>query len=343
MLKTLRSKGNEFSESVNQISYFQKDGIIPFSEKLKSINYFPLQPKELDIIQINLGKMCNQVCEHCHVDAGPDRKEIMSLDTMKACLLAIQNSNAKTVDLTGGAPEMNPNFRWFVTELSKLNVKIIVRCNLTIIVANKKYNDLPAFFKVNNVEVISSLPCYTEKNTDSQRGTGVFAKSIKALKILNDVGYGKEGTGLKLQLVYNPTGISLPPNQQALEIDYKNRLKEDFNIEFNQLYTITNMPISRFLDFLVKSGKYDNYMQKLVETFNSNATEELMCRNTLSVSWDGFLYDCDFNQMLDLKIVHVSHINEFNETLLQKRAIILNQHCYGCTAGSGSGCGGTLV
>ena len=343
MLKTLHSKGNQFSASINQVTYFQKDGIIPFAEKLKSINYFPLQPKELEIIQINLGKMCNQVCEHCHVDAGPDRKEIMSLDTMKTCLAAIQNSNVKTVDLTGGAPEMNPNFRWFVSELSKLKVKIIVRCNLTIIVANKKYNDLSDFFKENNVEVISSLPCYTEKNTDSQRGTGVFAKSIKALKMLNDVGYGKEGTGLKLQLVYNPTGISLPPNQQALEIDYKNRLKEDFDIEFNQLFTITNMPISRFLDFLVKSGNYDNYMHKLVETFNSNAPEELMCRNTLSVGWDGFLYDCDFNQMLDLKIASLSHITDFNQSILQNRAIILNQHCYGCTAGSGSGCGGTLV
>jgi radical SAM/Cys-rich protein len=343
MLKTLQSKGNQFSESINQVTYFQEDGIVSFTEKLKSLNYFPLQPKELEIIQINLGKMCNQVCDHCHVDAGPDRKEIMIVETMKVCLSAIQNSNAKTVDLTGGAPEMNPNFRWFVTELSKLKVKIIVRCNLTIIVANKKYNDLPDFFKVNNIEVISSLPCYTEKNTDTQRGTGVFAKSIKALKMLNDVGYGKEGTGLKLQLVYNPTGISLPPNQEALEIDYKKRLKEDFDIEFNELYTITNMPISRFLDFLDKSGNYENYMQKLVETFNPKAPEELMCRNTLSVGWDGFLYDCDFNQMLDLKIASVTHISDFNESLLQNRTIILNQHCYGCTAGSGSGCGGSLI
>src|SRR5574343_661736 len=313
MIKTLRATKNPISNSHNQIQLITDAGILPFSERL------------------NQRKMCNQVCEHCHVDAGPDRKEIMTRETMVHCLDVLKDQSIHTVDLTGGAPEMNPNFRWFVEEISALKKKIIVRCNLTIIVANKKYNDLPEFFKKHQVEVVSSLPCYTEGNTDKQRGDGVFARSIKALQMLNAVGYGLENSGLTLNLVFNPGGASLPPNQLELEQDYKLRLKEDFNIDFNRLLTITNMPISRFLDYLVKTDKYDSYMGKLSDTFNEQAVDSVMCREIISVGWDGYLYDCDFNQMLDLKVAcsGSQHIKEFKKSALEKRSIIVSQHCYG--------------
>jgi radical SAM/Cys-rich protein len=271
-----------------------------FSEKLEQQNLFPLTINKLEIFQVNLGKMCNQVCKHCHVDAGPDRKEIMTRDTMQLCLDAIAKSGAHTVDLTGGAPEMNPYFRWFVEELTKLNKNIIVRCNLTIILANKKYNDLPEFFKAHKIEVVSSLPYFTASKTDSQRGDGVFEKSIMALAMLNEVGYGLEGSELKLNLVYNPSGAFLPPDQMALEKEFKGKLKSLYNISFNKLYAITNLPVSRFLEYLVRSENYDNYMEKLLNAYNPVAAENVMCRNTLSVSWDGFIYDCDFNQMLEM-------------------------------------------
>lgn len=345
MIKTLKATNNPINETEKQLQLISEAGIIPFTTRLKEHGKFPLHATEISTLQLNLGKMCNQVCDHCHVDAGPDRKEIMTKETMLQCLTVLKDESIHTVDLTGGAPEMNPNFRWFVEEISALNKKIIVRCNLTIIVANKKHNDLPQFFKKHNVEVVSSLPCYTEGNTDKQRGEGVFAKSIKALQLLNAAGYGVKDSALILDLVFNPGGASLPPSQSALEADYKVQLKEDFDIVFNQLYTITNLPISRFLDYLVKSGRYEEYMGKLSDTFNSNAVDSVMCRNIISVGWDGYLYDCDFNQMLDL---HVStpeskHISEFDSSKLKNRSIVLNQHCYGCTAGAGSSCGGTIA
>lgn len=342
--KSLAAQKHILSESEKQLNILNNTKVVPFSNKLKETSLFPLKPIGVDIFQINLGKMCNQVCSHCHVDAGPDRKEIMTKETMQECLSALKKSNCSTVDLTGGAPEMNPNFRWFVEELSKLNKHIIVRCNLTIIVANKKYYDLPNFFKKHNVEVVSSLPCYTSSNTDAQRGDGVFDDSIKALQMLNEVGYGKEHNGLILNLVYNPGGASLPPSQNGLELDYKKELKEGFNIEFNNLFAITNLPISRFLHFLVATEKYQNYMDLLLESYNSEAAKNVMCRNTISVSWDGFLYDCDFNQILELKVATKGqHLSEFNLEELNNRNIIVNQHCYGCTAGAGSSCGGTIV
>ncbi len=322
------------------------DGELPtFAAKIKETNQFPLRPKKLEILQINLGYMCNQVCEHCHVDAGPDRKEIMTLDTMKQCLEVIQKTEAHTLDLTGGAPEMNPNFRWFVEEASKAGIKdFIVRSNLTIIRANKKYYDLPEFFKKHNVHVVSSMPHWTRGKTDKQRGDGVFDKSIKALQELNAVGYGLEGSDLKLDLVYNPSGAFLPGDQMALEADFKKALKADFNINFHSLFAITNLPISRFLDYLIASENYEDYMYSLVEAYNPSAVENVMCTNTLSVSWDGYLYDCDFNQMLNLKVnSKVKHIADYNEELLQNRNIIINQHCYGCTAGAGSSCQGTVA
>ena len=342
--KSLLSQSDSLSDPNNQLDILDKVNLTPFKENLKKSNLFPLKPINVDVFQINLGKMCNQVCKHCHVDAGPDRKEIMTRDTMYLCLDAIDKTSCSTVDITGGAPEMNPDFRWFVKELFKKNKKIIVRCNLTIIVANKKYNDLPTFFKKHNVEVVSSLPYFNSKKTDAQRGNGIFDKSIKALKMLNKVGYGIYGSGLILNLVYNPTGAFLPPNQSVLESDFKIKLMGKFGIHFNNLFAITNIPISRFLQYLIISDNYNKYMEKLVSSYNPMAASSVMCRNTISISWDGYIFDCDFNQMLDLKVsVKGKHLSKYNLEELLNRNIIVNQHCYGCTAGSGSSCGGSVT
>jgi len=347
-MKSLKKQNHELAYAKKQISVLEggikNNGLESFSKKLERQNLFPLKPTQIDVFQINMGKMCNQVCAHCHVDAGPDRKEIMTKETLSECLEAIKSSNVKTVDLTGGAPEMNPNFRWFVEKVSELDCKILVRCNLTIIVANKKYFDLPEFYKKHNVEVVSSLPSYSEKKTDSQRGSGVFGQSIKALKMLNEVGYGKEGSNLILNLVYNPSGAFLPSGQEGMERQFKRKLKKDFDIEFNNLFAITNLPISRFLDYLVASNNFDEYMEKLVNAYNPVAAEGVMCRDTISVGWDGFLYDCDFNQMLEMKVASkLQHVRDFDATALEKREIIVNEHCFGCTAGAGSSCGGETV
>jgi len=342
-MKTLQKDHNRLSEASFQVKTLENTKEIKFSEKLKGVGLFPLKPTKIEILQINLGKLCNQICEHCHVDAGPDRKEIMIKEVLLQCLEAAKTPSIHTVDLTGGAPEMNPDFRWFVLELSQLGKKVIVRSNLTIL-TYKKYLDIPQFYADNKVTVVSSMPCYSKDNVDKQRGDGVFERSIQALQKLNEVGYGKDGSGLELDLVFNPGGASLPPEQKALELDYKRELKELFNVEFNNLFTITNLPISRFLDFLLKEGKYEDYMNKLIESFNPHAAKEVMCRNTISVGWDGKLFDCDFNQMLELKVASSSqNIKEFNNLELEKRDIILGQHCYGCTAGSGSSCQGSLA
>ena len=348
-MKSLKALASSLADSDEQIAVLQKDnGKYPrFEQKLEEINLLPLKPVGTEIFQINMGKMCNQVCGHCHVDAGPDRKEIMTRKTMQQCLdVLAKNPALKVVDLTGGAPEMNPEFRWFATELKKLDKHIIVRCNLTIIRANKKYYDLPQFYKDHDIEVVSSLPFYTADRTDKQRGNGVFEDSIKALQMLNEVGYGIEGTGLKLNLVYNPAGAFLPPSQEALQKEYKDALMERHGIQFNDLFAITNLPISRFLDYLLVSGNYEEYMAKLIEAFNPVAAAGVMCRNTVSIGWDGYLYDCDFNQMLELKVAcakEKQHISDFDIEALDSRNIILGQHCYGCTAGAGSSCGGEVA
>jgi len=342
--KSLSAQSHELSEVDRQLELLRKAKLTPFQDKLAESDLFPLTTTKLDIFQINVGKMCNQVCKHCHVDAGPDRKEIMTRETMQQCLDAIDKTDCSTVDLTGGAPEMNPDFRWFVEQLSAKGKKVIVRCNLTIIVANKKYNDLPEFFKKHNIEVVSSLPYFNSTKTDAQRGDGVFDKSIKALKMLNDVGYGIEGTGLTLNLVYNPSGAFLPPDQASLQADFKKKLKDRFNIEFNELFAITNLPISRYLEYLVASDNYQGYMEKLVDAYNPVAARGVMCRNTISIGWDGYIFDCDFNQMLDLKVATKGqHLKDFDLEGLNNRNIIVNQHCYGCTAGAGSSCGGTMA
>ena len=348
--KSLLARNNDLANTARQMEVLSSgifaDGELPtFASKLKESNQFPLQPKKLEILQINLGYMCNQVCAHCHVDAGPDRKEIMTLDTMQQCLEVIKNTGAHTLDLTGGAPEMNPNFREFVEAAAKAGIKdFIVRSNLTIILANKKYHDLPEFFKKHNIHVVSSMPHWTRGKTDKQRGDGVFDKSIKVLHMLNEIGYGRKGSDLKLDLVYNPSGAFLPGDQMALENDFKKALKTDFDIDFHNLFAITNLPISRFLDYLIASENYEEYMYSLVDAYNPSAVANVMCTNTLSVSWDGYLYDCDFNQMLNLKVASkVKHIADYNEAILQDRNIIINQHCYGCTAAAGSSCQGVVA
>jgi radical SAM/Cys-rich protein len=343
--KSLTSRQNELASSANQIMLLEDRIALPrFADKLEPEGLFPLKPTRIEIFQINVGKMCNQVCGHCHVDAGPDRKEIMTRDTMQQCLDALKDLDVKIVDITGGAPEMNPDFRWFIEALSDLGKHIIVRCNLTIIVANKKFNDLPDFYKKHQVEIASSLPFYSADRTDRQRGEGVFKDSIVGLQMLNALGYGKPGSDLILNLVYNPSGAFLPSGQLQLENDFKKELKQRYDIDFNNLFCITNMPISRYLEYLINSGNYERYMERLVTAFNPKAAHQVMCRNTISISWDGYLYDCDFNQMLDLKLQDSgNHISQFDLDSLEQREIIINQHCFGCTAGTGSSCGGSTT
>lgn len=342
-LKSLHARQNSLSNTERQLEILS-NGIFENGELPRFIDRIDqkLSPKKLEILQINMGYMCNQVCAHCHVDAGPDRKEIMTRKTLQMCLDICKNHKISTLDLTGGAPEMNPHFRWFVEESSTHVDDLIVRSNLTILTANKTYKELPEFFAKNNVHVVSSLPFYRRNKTDRQRGDGVFDKSIKALQTLNALGYGQPNSKLQLDLVYNPAGAFLPGDQKELEANFKKVLLEDFGIVFNQLYTITNMPISRFLDYLLATENYEDYMRELVLAYNPTALENVMCTNTLSVGWDGSLYDCDFNQMLDLKINGpIDHISGYKPEI-NKRSIRVSQHCYGCTAGAGSSCQGAL-
>lgn len=343
--KSLSFRHNTLADPQAQLDILEYEaGVEPFAQRLTKEGLDPLRPVSLEIFQVNIGKMCNQVCAHCHVDAGPDRKEIMSLETMQQCLNVLENLKVATVDITGGAPEMNPHFRWFISSLRALGKRVIVRCNLTIILANKKYNDLPDFYKLHNVEVVSSLPFYNADRTDRQRGDGVFEQSIKALQLLNAQGYGMPGSNLILNLVYNPAGAFLPANQQQLELDFRRELMTHHGIQFNNLFCITNMPVSRYLEYLINSGNFQRYMERLLMAFNPAAAANVMCTNTLSVGWDGFLYDCDFNQMLDLKVAATGiHIADFDLNDLQDRNIRVNQHCYGCTAGTGSSCSGSTV
>ena len=348
--KSLKGRVHDLADSSTQLEFlsngiFAPGGLPSFKEKLNTVQAEALKPKSLEILQMNLGYMCNQVCAHCHVDAGPDRKEMMSRATLEHCLQILKTTPVTTLDLTGGAPEMHPDFRWFVSEAAKIGVEdFIVRSNLTILRANKKYYDLPHFFKDHHIHVVSSLPFYKKDKTDRQRGEGVFSQSIQVLVELNKVGYGKADSGLQLDLVYNPSGAFLPADQLALENDFKKALKKEYDIDFNQLFTITNLPISRFLEYLIASENYEDYMQRLVEAFNPAAVANVMCTNTLSVGWDGYLYDCDFNQMLDLKVASpVQHIKDFDLDQLQTREICVSQHCYGCTAGAGSSCQGSVA
>ena len=309
------------------------------------IDSFPLIKKEyIETLQINIGLKCNQACKHCHVNSSPLRTEKMSYEIISLIPKVIEKYKIKTLDITGGAPEMHPEFRNLITTLSDKNIDIIDRCNLTIFFEDG-FEDLPQFLAKNNVIVTASLPCYEKDNVELQRGYGVFDKSINALKILNDLGYGKQKDGLQLNLVYNPVNPILPPSQEILEADYKRILFEKYNISFNNLYTITNMPINRYADSLNRENKLDSYYKLLKENFNKNNLENLMCKKTISVNWQGQIYDCDFNQQINLKgnkgPKTLSDL--INKSFKFNYGVAVNQHCFACTAGAGSSCGGTLT
>jgi radical SAM/Cys-rich protein len=325
------------------------DNKYDFSLNLKEKN-IKLPPLSIDTLQVNVTLKCNQACLHCHVDASPKRTEQMSKETVDKCLEILKdNAQIKTLDITGGAPELNPHFDYFVVEAKKLGKHVMVRHNLTVIIdgdpdtgESKMY--LPKFYAENEVEVISSLPYYQEYFTDKQRGRGVFQKSVDSLRMLNEVGYGNEHGKLILDLVYNPVGAFLPASQESLEKDFKKELWKNFQIKFNKLYTITNMPIHRFKEQLERQGTYEDYMEKLINAFNPAAAEGVMCRSLLSVSYDGNIYDCDFNQMLDLQVFNDKPMTVFNFDFqkLINRDIIFDSHCFGCTADAGSSCGGAI-
>ena len=300
----------------------------------------------LETVQVNLGYRCNQQCLHCHVNAGPKRTESMDKATVDHVLEFLRASGATTLDLTGGAPELNPHFRYLVQTAREMGINIIDRCNLTIL-EEEGQQDLAEFLAQHKVTVTASLPCYLEENVDTQRGKGVYAASIKGLKQLNQLGYGKSGTGLSLNLVYNPIGPYLPPPQNTLERDYKDRLAQNFGIHFNQLYTLTNMPIKRFGSTLISKGQFDEYMCLLRDAYQTENLHNLMCRTLISVDWQGYVYDCDFNQMLNLPMQVTGkhgkpHITDIMGVDLNGEPIVVMDHCYGCTAGQGSSCGGAL-
>lgn len=314
-----------------------------FNEKLKETGIDALRPVKPEILQMNLGSRCNQSCKHCHVEGGPNKNDCMTWETMEHCLKILKNTSISKVDITGGAPEMNPWFRDFVKKIKELDKHVMVRCNLTIFFYDDQYHDLPDFYARNKIEVIASLPYPESGRTDKLRGNGVFDKSIRALQLLNKAGYGKADSELSLNLVYNPAGAYLPGSQKDLEGMFKEKLWQEYGIVFNQLFTITNMPISRFLDFLNRTDNYDDYMAKLVESFNPAAATNVMCKNTLSVNPEGYIFDCDFNQMLNMPVQHEkNHVSVFSHDI-QNRYIALDNHCFGCTAGAGSSCGGATA
>ncbi|HEX6727440.1 MAG TPA: arsenosugar biosynthesis radical SAM (seleno)protein ArsS [Nitrospira sp.] len=345
MALTLLSRSNPLASATEQLRLLDQSTISPpFDLRLTQAGLFPLQAIGITVFQINVGKLCNQTCRHCHVDAGPDRPETMSLETAEQCIEALAKTDIPTVDITGGAPELNPHFRWLIEQSRRLGRHVMDRCNLSVLLLPSQ-TDLAEFLAHHQVEIIASLPSYRAGQTDAQRGHGVFEKSMEALRLLNRFGYGRTNSGLALNLVYNPVGAFLPPKQEAIEAQFKKELRTRHGIEFNRLYTITNMPISRFLEFLVESGNYDQYMTRLANAFNPAAAAGVMCRYTLSVGWDGRLYDCDFNQMLELPVANgaPSHIRDFDPAQLHHRRIVTRNHCYGCTAGSGSSCGGSVT
>ncbi len=317
--------------------------MISFKDILR-YNELELKRKEIETIQINVGKKCNQACTHCHVNGGPNREEVMDKKTIDRVLeLIAKDKSINTVDITGGAPELNPEFRYLISELASLGKTILNRCNLTVLFESGQ-EDTAEFLAKYKVQIMASLPCYLEENVDSQRGDDVFKKSIAALKKLNSLGYRKDDTGLILNLVFNPKGGTLPPPQIALEEDYKKHLKEHYDIEFNNLFTITNMPISRFSEALKREGKYEEYYNVLVDNFNPKTALNIMCRDLLSISWDGKIHDCDFNQALELSLssepLSIWEIDSFCDV---EKEICFDNHCFACTAGSGSSCTGALV
>ena len=317
-----------------------------FAASLSASGWERLGPAKIEIFQINVGKLCNMTCRHCHVDSGPDRvEENMDLETIDACLSALDKTEAQTVDITGGAPELNPHFRYLIDECISRGKHVIDRCNLTVLLL-PRFRNLPEWLADRGVEIVCSLPHYRKRNTDAQRGEGTYEKSIEALGRLNAAGYGKGVTNLCLTLVSNPAGAYLSGNQAAMEREWKAALQRNYGVTFDRLITINNMPISRFLEWLEESGNLQSYIELLVNSFNPATIPGLMCRNTISISWDGRIFDCDFNQMLELESQHPGgnglHIRDFNPEILARRQIVTARHCFGCTAGAGSSCGGAI-
>jgi radical SAM/Cys-rich protein len=344
VLPTLKKRHAPLASAAEQRAMLARVPVRGFGEALAGAELFPLRATGIEILQLNVGRKCNQTCRHCHVDAGPDRTEMMPDAVVDRCLEIIEGTDIPTVDITGGAPELHRRWREIVTRARAAGKHVMDRCNLTITLL-PNYAYLPGFFAEHGVHVVASLPHYRQKGTDTQRGDGVFEESVTALRRLNALGYGKPGTGLVLDLVTNPVGTFLPGGQKALEAEWKRQLLRLYGVEFNALYTITNMPISRFLQFLEDSGQLGEYMQRLVTAFNPAAAAGVMCRNTLSVGWDGTLYDCDFNQMLDLPVDSrvPRTVFDFDLGALNRREIVLGPHCFGCTAGAGSSCGGATA
>jgi radical SAM/Cys-rich protein len=337
-LPTLLNRRSALASPLAQRTMLEATALpVTFEQALEAAGAGPLRTVEPSVLQINLGKRCNQACHHCHVDAGPDRTEVMTDEVVDAVLRVLEQSSIPTLDITGGAPELHPRFREIVTRARGLGRRVMDRCNLTITTL-PNYADLPEFLAANGVEVVASLPSYAASQTNRQRGDGVFEKSIDALRRFNRLGYGQVGSGLVLNLVTNPVGAFLPAAQAALERDWKRELKRRHDIDFNQLFTITNMPISRYLEWLEQSGNLESYLTRLVNAFNPATVSGLMCRFTVSVGWDGRLYDCDFNQMLDLALP-----GTILDGLPPARPIITGPHCFGCTAGAGSSCGGATT
>lgn len=342
-VRTLKARRLPLASSSVQRGALDGLGLKGFGAALEPHGLWPLRPTAIEILQINVGKLCNQTCRHCHVDAGPDRTEIMDRETAALCVDALRRSDIPIVDITGGAPELNPHFRWLVEQCAALGRHVIHRCNLTALETGPHLR-LPEFLAKHNVEVVCSLPHYASAETDTQRGSGVFEKSIRALQRLNAAGYGYGDSHRRLVLVTNPVDASLPGPQACLEITWKRELRQRYGIEFDALYTITNMPISRHLQWLLETSNLEGYMHQLVEAFNPLAAAGVMCRNTVSVGWDGTLYDCDFNQMLEMPVQSEApqHIRDFDVRGLERRTVETGHHCYGCTAGTGSSCSGTL-
>ncbi len=334
----------KFMEPVKQVQVLEDiHEVTRFSDTLKTSNVFPLCSTNIEILQINVGKRCNMACKHCHVEAGPARTEIMPKVIFEKCLEILRNSDIHTIDITGGAPEMNPHLEWFIGEVQKLNGRLIVRSNLLILL-EEEYRHFIDIYTDNQVEIVASLPDYRMSKSNKQRGVESFNKSIQVIRTLNKKGYGMAASGLLLNLVHNPVGAYLPGLQNALEFEYKRVLENDYGIKFNTLFCLSNCPIGRYLEFLLSTENFEDYMSLLVQAYNPAAANNVMCRTTLSVGWDGTLYDCDFNQMLELPVNHgvPSHIDQFEMEKLRNREIVINNHCYACTAGAGSSCRGSL-
>lgn len=328
-----------------QLRILGQVGDIPsLAQKIREINMFPLCAKRIDILQINLGTRCNLSCRHCHVNAGPQRTEIMSKPILDKCLEVLSSYPISTIDITGGSPEMNPHLEWFIGEASRLNRRLIVRSNLTLLL-EEPYRHFMNVFAKNKVEIVTSLPDNLETKSDRQRGAGVFRKVISALRELNLRGYGMKNSGLCIDIVHNPVGAYLPGSQASLEHEYHERLLVEQGVHFNQLFCITNLPVGRYLDYLIESGNFGDYLCALCHSFNPAAVKNVMCLTMLSVGWNGSLYDCDFNQMLDLTVNPgaPTSIIDFDMDKLKNREIVINNHCYGCVAGCGSSCQGATT